>query len=252
MKFVLSNFLKKFKKKRFYKSIFNEKDKYIFRSNATWGSFLHKDNISHKNIKNCHLKNIIEKYISIKNFRGNILEMGCGRANDLEYFLTRNVKFSSYIASDIGSNVQNLNKKILNKKVYFINADNHSIPISNNSFDTIYSFGSFHHCKNFKDVLIEAKRLLKKNGTLIFYNYKKYQNYKKYFIAIENLLLRIFSYTGYSSTKIFSKIFSYFVYLIFVVPAQILKIFSKNIFRKIPFNYCTNLNSVYRNLIDRL
>lgn len=252
MKFNLDNFLEKFKDTRFYRANFNEDDKFIHRSNETWGSFLHKENTSHKNITNCHLKNIIEKYISLKNFQGNILEMGCGRANDLEYFLTQNIKFNSYIASDIGPNVRQLNTKIVNKKTYFLNADNHSIPIESRSFDTIYSFGSFHHCKNFKDVLIEARRLLKINGILIFYNYKKHENYKKYFILLENILLFIFNYTGYRSTKIFSKLLSYFIYFIFVIPSKITKFFSKNISAKIPFNYCSDTKSVYRNLIDRL
>ena len=252
MKFNLNKFLERFKNDRFYYDEFNAKDKFIYRSNKTWGSFLHKENTSHKDILNCHLKNVIEKYISLKSFHGNILEMGCGRANDLEYFLTQNIKFDCYVASDIGSNVKFLNKKILNNKVYFLNADNHSIPIESKSFDTIYSFGSFHHCKNFKDVLTEAKRLLKINGTLIFYNYKKHENFKKYFIIIENTLLFIFSYTGYNSTKIFSKFLSYFIYLIFVIPSKTIRIFNKKISQKIPFNYCSNINSVYRNLIDRL
>ena len=252
MRFALDKFLEKFKDNRFYQDTFDKKDKFIDRSNKTWGSFLHRENYSHKNINNCHLKNIIEKYISLKNFSGNILEMGCGRGNDLEYFLTQNVKFNCYVASDIGPNIEYLNKKILDKKVYFLNADNHSIPINDNSFDTIYSFGSFHHCKNYKEVLFETKRLLKSNGILIFYNYKTHENYKKYFIILENILLFIFRYTGYNSTKIFSRILSFFIYFIFVIPSKITKIFSKTKSEKIPFNYCSSLNSVYRNLIDRL
>ena len=250
--FNINNFLDKFKNERFYRVTFDENDKFIYRSNKTWGSFLHKENVSHKKLQNCHLKNVIEKYISLKYFSGNILEMGCGRGNDLEYFLSRNMNFNCYIASDIGQNVRLLNKKILHQKVYFLNADNHSIPIENESFDLVYSFGSFHHCKNFKEVLIEAKRLLKINGNLVFYNYKKHENYKKYFTNIENLLLFIFNYTGYKSTEIFSKFLSYFIYFIFVIPSKIVKIFSEEKSKKIPFNYCSNLNSVYRNLIDRL
>ena len=73
MKFSINNFLDKFKDERFYEVIFNEKDKFIYRSNKVWGSFLHKDNASHKELQNCHLKNIIEKYITLKYFNGNIL-----------------------------------------------------------------------------------------------------------------------------------------------------------------------------------
>lgn len=252
MRFELNKFLESIKDNRFYQDKFNQNDKFIDRSNKTWGSFLHKENYSHKDINNCHLKNIIEKYIPLKSFTGDILEMGCGRANDLEYFLTQNIKFNCYVASDIGVNIKFLNKKILDKKVYFLNADNHSIPINSDSFDTIYSFGSFHHCKNFKEVLFETKRLLKSSGTLIFYNYKKHENYKKYFIILENILLFIFRYTGYNSVKIFSKILSLFIYIIFVIPSKIIKIFSEKKSEKIPFNYCSNIKSVYRNLIDRL
>ena len=98
MKFNLQEFIKNFSIERFYENDFNKKDKYISRSNETWGSFLHKDNVSHTDKANCHLKNIVEKYFTLDDFKGNILEMGCGRANDLEYFLTKKFPFESYIA----------------------------------------------------------------------------------------------------------------------------------------------------------
>ena len=252
MKFNLQEFLTNFYEKKFYESNFNLNDKYISRSNATWGSFLHKDNVSHKDKSNCHLKNIIERYFTLNDFTGDILEMGCGRANDLEYFLSKKIPFKSYIASDIGENISLLNKKIVNDKVYFIKADNHNIPFEDSSFDLIYSFGSFHHCKNFKSVLLETKRLLKKGSTLIFYNYKKHKYLKKYFLYIEDIMLYFFSLTNYKFVQFFSYFLSFFVYAIFVLPSKFFKLFSKSIHKSIPFNYCSNLTSVYRALIDRL
>lgn len=252
MKFNLKKFLTNFCEKRFYESDFNIHDKYILRSNETWGSFLHKDNISHTNKSNCHLKNIIERYFTLKDFKGDILEMGCGRANDLEYFLSKKIPFKSYIASDIGENINLLSNKIINNKVYFIKADNHNIPFEDASFDLIYSFGSFHHCKNFKSVLLETKRLLKKDSTLIFYNYKKHKYLKKYFLYIEDILLYFFSFTNYKFVRTFSYILSFFIYAIFVLPSKFSKLFSKSIYKAIPFNYCSSLISVHRALVDRL
>ena len=76
-------------------------------------------------------------------------------------------------------------------------------------------------------VLFETKRLLKSNGILIFYNYKTHENYKKYFIILKIYFLFIFRYTGYNSTKIFSRILSFFIYFIFVIPSKITKFFLK-------------------------
>ena len=73
MKFNLQEFIKNFSIERFYENDFNKKDKYISRSNETWGSFLHKDNVSHTDKANCHLKNIVG-YLNML-YQGNNLTL---------------------------------------------------------------------------------------------------------------------------------------------------------------------------------
>jgi ubiquinone/menaquinone biosynthesis C-methylase UbiE len=50
---------------------------------------------------------------------------------------------------------------------YCVQSDMESIPFRNDSFEVIYVHSAIHHFPHFKNIIIEAKRILKPNGLLI-------------------------------------------------------------------------------------
>ena len=73
----------------------------------------------------------------------------------------------------------------------FFKCDCLNLPFKPNTFDTVYSYGVFHHTKNPKKAITESVRVLKKGGCLLFYVYTDHENnyIKNKLIFIENLIL---------------------------------------------------------------
>lgn len=101
---------------------------------------------------------------------GLIIDIGCGTLG-----FTANV-YSEYnkqdlILSDLSAEMLKIGKDKLKRKnkqneIYFLRADAFNMPITDNSVDTIMSFGILHIFSERKKLLSEFKRILKDGGQL--------------------------------------------------------------------------------------
>ena len=89
---------------------------------------------------------IYEKYKK-KLFEGRVLEIGVGRGNDLKNII-KNFDIINYYGLDLGENLEELSKSYKNfKNISLYRSDCLELPFAENSFDTVYSYGVFHHTK---------------------------------------------------------------------------------------------------------
>lgn len=110
-----------------------------------------------------------------------LLDIGCGNGR-----LSRFLKPYSVDYTGIDNNkkfVRIAKKK--NRKAKFLLADALKLPFSKNSFDSVWVIAVLHHLPTEKlrrKALIEAKKVLKKNGTLMLtmWNLLPQKKYKKY------------------------------------------------------------------------
>lgn len=94
----------------------------------------------------------------------NLLDVGCGTGNILMKLLKNNIKLYGL---DISEKMIDKAKENLCNKAEFKIGDSEYIPWEENTFDVIVCNASFHHYPNPEKVLLEMKRVLKDNGTLI-------------------------------------------------------------------------------------
>jgi ubiquinone/menaquinone biosynthesis C-methylase UbiE len=94
-----------------------------------------------------------------------ILDVGCGTGNVLKK-LVSNENLSLY-GLDISEKMIEIAKKNLENRAELKVGDSEYMPWEDDSFDVIVCNASFHHYPNPKKVLLEMKRVLKSNGTLI-------------------------------------------------------------------------------------
>lgn len=107
-----------------------------------------------------HLKRVdkIKKYKSV----GRILDIGCGRGVELEALQKQGWK--SY-GTEFN---QSLKQTLKNKKIEIFIGDFWSANYNKNYFDVISLWHSLEHLDNIKKVFNEVRKILKKNGILIF------------------------------------------------------------------------------------
>ena len=94
-------------------------------------------------------------------FKKKILDIGCNTGASLNNLFS---KIKSPVTKGIGIDINNYAIDLANqkyKKFSFRTYDGISIPFDNNSFDHIIG-----HVENPKSLIIEAKRVLVKNGTI--------------------------------------------------------------------------------------
>ena len=217
-----------------------------------WGLNNHKKNKKKYNADKTHIEKVILEF-PVKKKIENFLEIGSGDGIDLRY-IKKNFIIKNIYALEIGDNIYKLSTEPYLRKVNFCRGDALNLIYKNNSFNFIYSYGVFHHTKNFIKCLYECKRVLKKNGQLIFYNYKKHNNiFKKFGIHLENILLNLLKNFSYNNVKIFCYLISPLVLLSFSYPAQLLKfIGNKNFYKKLPLWWGLTPNDIILDLTDRL
>ena len=164
------------------------------------------DNWLVRNKKNDHKKKLIQfenilnciKKIVRKKKKLNVLEVGSSDGKFLE-FLRKNFNNCKLFGIDPSQKAINqLKKKNINGKV----ATADKIPYEKNSMDIIYYGFCLYLCDNsdYKKIFLNAKRVLKKDGYLIIYDFFSKQ-YKKNKYKHDN---RIFSHKM-DFRKIFSK-----------------------------------------------
>ena len=94
-----------------------------------------------------------------------VLDLGCGTGYFAEVLATR---FNTVIGLDLSKEMLNFSKLNRSKKISWLNADIHSIPLSNNSVDVVFSNLAIQWCNPLTDAFIEIKRILKPDGIFIF------------------------------------------------------------------------------------
>lgn len=125
------------------------------------------DMASRKNWQGGYYKKLVD-FILEKHQNGevkNILELGCGMAEILEY-LPENIKYFG-----IDPNTSCINKlnslKNINNLFFVANAEN--LPLKDDFFDLVFSTNVIEHMYNPRKAIIEARRVLKKNGYFVIF-----------------------------------------------------------------------------------
>ena len=139
-------------------------ENHYVKSINLWGKGNHAENklnyLGHKT----HIEKLI-KVFGEKDFHNdNYLEIGCGEGIDLKYVI-EHFKLKNIYAVDLGENIKKLSVRKDFKNVNFIRCDCLDLPFLDESFNQIYSYGVFHHTKNFHKALLETRRVLKKMGS---------------------------------------------------------------------------------------
>lgn len=118
--------------------------------------------------------NMVKKLVSISSAQdGLILEIGCGPGGGLAPLVLDDNPNSKILLNDYGLWILSETQQFIEKtnkwkNVSFAQFDVTKMPLCNNSFDLIESFGGFSNMKNSNQVLDECYRILKPNGKLCF------------------------------------------------------------------------------------
>lgn len=117
-----------------------------------------------ENMDNYFIRQSIKKFIdeNINSFRGNLIDLGCGQMPYKDYILTNNKNINSYIGIDI------INPIYQKQKLPDLYWDGKTIPLEDNSIDTLLALELFEHLPELHSVLKEVNRVLKPDGNLYF------------------------------------------------------------------------------------
>lgn len=99
---------------------------------------------------------------NLAEFKGVLLDLGCGEMPYKEYILDNNKNITKYIGVDIDFSKDH---QIVKPDLYW---DGKVIPMGDNSVDTVIATELFEHIPNVENILKEIFRVLKKGGVLYF------------------------------------------------------------------------------------
>ena len=102
--------------------------------------------------------------INIKNFKGDLLDVGCGIMPYRELILQENKTVTSYTGLDFENPIYS-EYELIKPDIFW---DGKTIPLNGNTIDTIIATELFEHCANPEDLMKEMGRVLKPGGTLFF------------------------------------------------------------------------------------
>jgi len=117
--------------------------------------------------------NELKKY----ELRGVLIDVGCGSGN-LIVEIAQNFEEVKLLGIDISSDVLDLAQKRanlneVNEKVKFKNGSVEKLPLLDNTADFIVSSFSLHHWSDSKKALRELVRVLKKEGILLIFDFRR-------------------------------------------------------------------------------
>ena len=132
-----------------------------FRTNKYYFELISKHNRLHQGLA---LESEVYKIINNK-AEGNILDLGCGEGTIISYF--SNIKKGRFFGIDISDVGVFMAKRKKNKNMFLCQGDITKLPYKEEKFDFIYSQSVIEHVFNYKNVIKEANRILKKKGLLL-------------------------------------------------------------------------------------
>ena len=223
------------------------------KASKLWGGDLHQSFGSAP----IHCTQLIDIFPTLwqNTMKGHLLEIGCGSGADLEYFLKMS-SFSKITAIDLGANIKHLKKKFISCSNLNIKQGNAlNLEFEDDSFDSIYSFGIFHHTVNPVKCINECARVLKKDGAIFFYLYSSHEDIflKRLGIFLERFIMRAFKFFPYKLQEICCTLLSPICWLIFTIPSNFFSVAGLTNFSKmIPFHFGSGPFSLIGDLKDRL
>lgn len=99
-----------------------------------------------------------------------VLDVGCGNGDFLINCCLLGAKETvgiDFVAEVVKDGVKNVRNSGFEKKIKVVQADALRIPFPDNSFDVTVSFGLLEHFAKPRELILEKKRVLSKNGFLI-------------------------------------------------------------------------------------
>lgn len=120
----------------------------------------------------------IEKYAE-----GDCLEVGAGNGEISKHLIDKNHKV---VATDISQKMVKVIKEKLKIKAYVCDAE--KLPFDNNSFDTVVAAEVIYYLDHPEKFIKEARRVLRKNGSLIISSASKIT---EYYDDVRSLLRKI-------------------------------------------------------------
>ena len=118
---------------------------------------------SQLNLSTENRKDVVE-FKKFSKFSGNILDIGCGPI--IPDYLRNNTDVELTVGIDP---LLSFDKNSSEKKIDLMRAIGEFLPFNDDSFDFVCFGTSFDHVLDPDRVLNESKRVLKKNGTLVFW-----------------------------------------------------------------------------------
>lgn len=112
-----------------------------------------------------------------------VLDIGCGSGFSSSLWLeSREWKGSAWwIGVDISGAIDVACERLDGiPNTHFVQADALRLPFRDNSFDTIFSEGVFHHTPSTRTALSEAARVLEPGGVIYFYVYRRKSPIREY------------------------------------------------------------------------
>ena len=210
------------------KDSYRHDDSITRRSLEIWGESLHSDTI--RNFPSGWHHSNFHRMFPDRFLDGNvILEIGCGAGID-SVLTARQFPEKTYYALDIGENVATISERDKElRNLHYMRGDCLNLPVRDSYFDSILSYGVFHHTDNLLRCMQEAFRALKSNGSIYVYLYKNHEdNPLKYFgVILERILVSITSKVSIKTGKLICLLISPIMLLLFSGPAQLMKRFKR-------------------------
>jgi ubiquinone/menaquinone biosynthesis C-methylase UbiE/uncharacterized protein YbaR (Trm112 family) len=201
-----------------------------------------------------------DEMIKVHNFpvdmKGWGIEGGCGNGRDSVRLSYANPE-SDIISLDLSEGVYVTQLRINHLKIKNIhpircNLDN--IPLRNECVNFAYSFGVLHHMPIPVNGMTSLSRVMKPGSSIVTYLYSdlKEKPFLKVMLIPIQILRQLTKRLPLSALRVFSFIFSPFVFTFLTIPAKLLKLVNlDDLSKSIPHHHNVSVKSVYGELYDR-
>jgi len=227
------------------------------RARETWGENLHAVEAHQEMPPSWHHGQLLEIFGEQHDlYKGCSLDIGCGLGYDCR-LLAEQIPDKPHYAIDMGGNIPDVSERDNQyANLHYIRGNALNLPIADDSFDSITSFGVFHHTANPQKGMQEAFRVLKTKGCISIYLYKNHEDnlLKHAGVILETMIMHLTSRLSLKAGERLCWLISPFVLLLFSYPAQLLKRVRKleKLGRAFPLHWGTTPKSIMGDLQDRL